>query len=324
MKNIRTTISFYCKKLRDLFERFLNKLAVGIVFGFVLGIVLFLIIQKNVSSAVIFISAAFAGVFAEIFVRLVESAINLKRQLTPLKRTLGSIATDDTWIYISAWRRDLDDLDHTILYRNDPDQQAQPMIVGSEYVYGKGDAIALSYIYETIEKATRGETQVYVEDSERAHDKWNRSAVCIGAHNSKTREILDKFDNTYYRFYEDYSLIIESDAKISNNGSSIPIIDAIKQLRAQDSSDIDFGVVLKLKDKYYPDKDILVVAGLGDDGTAGAAYYLLNHFEDLPYEDETFGVIIKVPSGPQSAQKVEFGDVARSTVVGVSRKNANE
>jgi len=58
-------------------------------------------------------------------------------------------------------------------------------------------------------------------------------------------------------------------------------------------------------------KTILVVAGLGDTGTAGAAYYLLNHFQELPYEQESFGVLIEIPSGYESARRVEFNQVSR-------------
>jgi hypothetical protein len=80
----------------------------------------------------------------------------------------------------------------------------------------------------------------------------------------------------------------------------------------RDSTDIDYAVILKLKDEFHPEKNVLVIAGLGDTGTAGAAYYLLNHHQELPYEQETFGVLIEVPSGHESARKVEFNQVSKS------------
>ncbi len=79
----------------------------------------------------------------------------------------------------------------------------------------------------------------------------------------------------------------------------------------RDSSEIDYAVILKLRDEYHPEKNILIIAGLGDTGTAGAAYYLLNHYKELPFDGDSFGVIIEVPSGYESARRIEFSKVSR-------------
>ncbi len=260
---------------------------------------------------------AFFGVFAEIFVDFAQNALQAKRLIHPLCRVLGTIAVEDSWIYISAWRRDLDDLSHSKLYRNDPKRLSQTTIVGSQYVYGKGDAIALSYVYQAIEKATKGKTHVTVEDSEQMLDYWDRSVICIGAHNSKTREVLAKFKNTFFRFDLNYSIIVKANSIPTSNKTEVQFMQGVARSAGRDSSDIDYAVILKLKDEYHPEKNVLIVAGLGDDGTAGAAYYLLNHYKDLPFEEETFGVLIEVPSGYESARKVLFDQVSKSFVVGV-------
>jgi hypothetical protein len=311
------SLKLYWKKITKLFQRSLTRIAVGMVVGFIIGIILLVILQQNVSAAIIFIAAAFAGVFAEIFVRFAENVFALRTQLRPLNQVLGTIATEDTWVYISAWRRDLDDLEHSRLYRNDPERQDQPLIIGSKYVYGRGDATALSYVSKAVEKASKGKTQIFVEDSERTYDEWNKSAICIGAHNSKTREILDKFTNTFFKFEANYKVIVEVGAELSSNQDGVQFVDGVKQTKAQDSSDIDYAILLKLRDEYHPGKNIIVLAGLGDSGTAGAAYYLLNHFDKLPHEKDTFGVLIEVPSGPQSAREIKFSDIARPTIIGL-------
>ena len=287
-------------------------MATGVLLGFAVGIILFLTLQKDVSEFVILVAGAFAGVFAEIFVDFADKAIQAKRLINPLCRVLGSIATEVSWIYISAWRRDLDDLEHSRLFRNDPKRLSQPIIVGSQYVYGRGDAIALSYIYQAIEKATKGKTQIIVEDSEQMLDYWDRSVICIGAHNSKTREILAKFKNTFYRFELNYSIIIESSSVPTSNKTGVQFVEGVSRHTGRDSSDIDYGIILKLKDEYHPEKNILVIAGLGDAGTAGAAYYLLNRYKELPFEEDVFGVLIEVPSGYESARKIEFNKVSKS------------
>jgi hypothetical protein len=143
-------------------------------------------------------------------------------------------------------------------------------------------------------------------------DYWGRSTICIGAHNSKTREILAKFKNPYFRFELNYRIIVKANSSYTENKAGIKFTNGVVGFAGRDSSNVDYAIILKLRDEYYPEKNILVVAGLGDVGTAGAAYYLLNRFKELPFEDETFGVLIEVPSGYESARKVEFSQVSRS------------
>jgi hypothetical protein len=301
---------FFGKVNVYLHQRPLANIAIGIFFGFAIGLFCFLLLHKNVNSVAVLLIGAFIGVFAEIFVEFAEKAFQAKKQVKPLQRVFGTIIEEDTWIYISAWRRDLRDLDHTRLFRNDPIKINQPVIIGTQYVYGKGDAIALSYLYQAIEKAGLRERRITLEDSEQMIGSWGRSAICVGTHNSKTREILDKFHNPYFTFAENYSTIVKVDKEPLKNSTGIIFKQGVFQKSAPDSSDKDYAIILKLKDEYHPEKNILVIAGLGDTGTAGAAYYLLTHYANLPYEEETFGVLIEVPSGYESARQVEFDEIA--------------
>jgi hypothetical protein len=314
MKNIHLkfeSIKFYLRKVFIYIkQRPLTSIAIGIFLGFIVGLLFYLILQKNVSNIFIILVSAFTGVFAEIFVEFAAEAIQKKQQLKPLQRVFGSIAEDDTWIYVSAWRRDLEDLDHSRLFRNDQKQKEQTFIIGSQFVYGKGDAMALSYLYQAIEKAGLRKKHITLEDSDQMNSAWGRSAICIGAHNSKTREILGKFKNPYFSFSENYSTIIKTDDKPITNSDGIMFYRGVFRSTAHDSSDIDYAVILKLKDEYFPEKNILVIAGLGDTGTAGGAYYLLTHFNELPYEEESFGVLIEVPSGYESARQADFEKIA--------------
>ena len=246
---------------------------------------------------------ALLGVVFEIVVKFGYGAIQDKRLVEPLCRVLGTISTEDSWIYISAFRRNLDDLEHSRLFRNDTKRTSQPTIVGSQYVYGKGAAIALSYISQVIDKTRKGKTHIMVEDREINLDNWDRSVICLGAHNTKTREILAKFKTVYYQFDLNYRIIVKADSKPIINKTGIQFIKGVSITPGRDSSDIDYAVILKLKDEFHRNKNILVVAGLGDDGTAGAAYYLLNHYKDLPFDKENFGVLIQVPSGHELARR---------------------
>jgi hypothetical protein len=301
--------------LRNIYARLRTKpltlFSLILILGFLVGILLSLVLLgQDASGPWALVIGAFLGVFAGALVDFAALAIALRREIEPLSRSLGTIATDNPWIYVSAWRRDVRDLDHSRLFRNDPQWPDQPSIVGSPYVYGKGDAIALALLFQVIQKASRGKARVTVEDSEHVLDLWGRTAICIGAHNSKTREVLAKFANTYYRFDQNYRTIVSTSSKQVTNRGGVRFIEAVSQSQSGDSMGTDYGIILKLRDEYHPEKTVMLVAGLGDAGTAGAAYYLLTHFRDLPYEQSTFGVLIQVPSGYQSARRVEFEKVA--------------
>lgn len=101
----------------------------------------------------------------------------------------------------------------------------------------------------------------------------------------------------------------------TQNKTGIKFVEGVSRIKGRDSSNVDYAVILKLKDEYHPENNILVIAGLGDTGTAGAAYFLLNNYKELPIEDEVFGVLIEVPSGYESARKVEFNQVSKSFVI---------
>lgn len=306
-------LKYFSRKISVHLRKPFTSIATGLSVGFVAGILInVFLLKQNASSYMLLVAGAILGVFMEVFVKFIFDAIQDKQLINPLFRVLGNIATEDSWIYVSGWRRDLQDLEHSKLYRNDSGRSTQPMIMGSEFVYGKGDAIALSYIYQTIEKATRGKTQVTVEDSEQMLNYWGRNVICIGAHNAKTREILGKFKNPFFRFEMNYSIIVESNGAIMNNKDGKRFIDGVNGTMGLDSSYIDYAIIVKLRDEYHPDKNILIIAGLGDNGTAGAAYYLLNKYKELPFEKEEFGVLVEIPSGYESARIVDFNKVSKS------------
>lgn len=313
----KTNISIFFREAKiRINKRFLSKISFGILLGFVVGCGLFILLHKQLSNNIIILISAFLGVFAEIFIKYLEELTIIIKSLNPLQQALGSLSNDNVCIYLSAWKRDLADIDHFRLIRNDAlemstNQKEQPLIIGSQFVYGRGDAIALSYIYQVLEKGGRNKREISLEDSVQMIGAWGRSAICIGAHNSKTREILNKFQNTFYTFSENYSVIIKNSDIPIKNSEGIEFRNGVFRKFVNDSSDIDYAIILKLVDEFVPTKTIFIIAGLGDIGTAGAAYFLLSHFTDLPFQNDTFGVVIEVPSGYESARLVDFNKVAQ-------------
>lgn len=282
---------------------------VGLSIGFIIGVGFIFYLGKDINEYWLIGFGAFLGVALQVLYEVIDSFVKALRQLLPLRKVLGTLASENSWIYISAFRRDLKT---SILYRNDPTKTEQLRIAGSEYVYGRGDALALSYLFHILEKAKIGKILSVVQDSEQVADLWGRSVICIGAHNSKTREIMTKFHNCQLRFGSNFTEIISDSFPKKTNSDGIKFYRAVRKKNLGDGLDIDYGVILKLKDEYQPEKNIIVVAGLGDMGTAGSAYFLYKHFDKLPYKQEEFGVLVEVPSGIESAHKVEFEHVSKT------------
>lgn len=138
-----------------------------------------------------------------------------------------------------------------------------------------------------------------------------RSVVCIGAHNLKSREILAKFKTKYFEFVDDYKAIIRAGDKPVINDQGLEISKRVMIKRGKDTSNTDYGIIIKLKDEFHSsNKTIIILAGIGDEGTAGAAYFLLNRYKELPYDKEYFGELIEVPGTYQSSRKVNFDEAS--------------
>jgi hypothetical protein len=300
--------------LKKHFNKALNKkpsrsIMTGLALGFIIGICIVYFGEHNNNYWILFLGALL-GVALQVLYEVIDDFITVIRRLRPLRYLLGTIATENSWIYISAFRRDVS----SILYRNDRHQKEPIRIVGSEFVYGKGDALALSYLFHVFEQAKIGNAVLTVQDSEFADNTWGRSAICIGAHNLKTREVVTKFQSCTFRFHKNYTEITCDDFPPKVNSDGIKFYQAVRKKNIGDGLEIDYGIIIKIKDEYHPDKDIIVVAGLGDIGTAGAAYFLHNHFDRLPYKKNEFGVLIEVPSGIESARQVGFSEVSKTYV----------
>lgn len=284
---------------------------VGLAIGFIVSVSFMLYFGINTNEYWLLGIGALLGVVFQVLYEAIDGAVKSLRQLSPLRKLLGTLAIEDSWIYISAFRVNLK---NSTLYRNDPNTSTPARIVGSEYVYGKGDALALSYLFHVLEKGKIGKVSSTVQDSEQTADLWGRSAICIGAHNFKTREIMTKFTSCQLLFNSNFTEIINRNYPVKINSDGIKFYRSVRKKNLGDGLDFDYGVILKIKDEYHPDKNILIVAGLGDMGTAGSAYFLYKHFDQLPYNQEEFGVLIEVPSGIESARKVEFDQVSKTYV----------
>jgi hypothetical protein len=236
----------------------------------------------------------------------------------PLNKVLGPLATEATTIYIPPLKRPLD----SPLFRLDPTTSSieSTRILGTELMAGWWDTIALSLIYATLLKAGKNASTIYINrDSTLDRGQWGKNMVCIGAANARTRAVLDSFQNTYFAFDNDFNAIVARPASHITDSSAIidgreVVVRYQNKVRCIDGK--DYGLILKLKDEARDEGNrIFIIAGLGGDGTAGAAFYLWRNYEKLAALGDTFGVLIETTSGYESARRVEFDSVAISVPI---------
>jgi len=290
----------------------------GIIFGLTGGITLVLLNSSNDAIVIALVAGAVLSVIIERVFDFSQTIVQEYKSTHPLRKILGTLASDDAFIYVSPFYRDVGRPEESKLYRYEKDRVDLPLIRGTQYVYGRGDALALSYVLACIDKNRPKSHLLLVEDDWQALEKWGKSAVCIGAHNAKTREILAKFSDIFYKFCLNYKAICRADmltSQVENQGRVY--VPAIYPRKTGDSSVTDYGIILKLKDEFHSNNSsILVIAGIGDWGTAGAAYFLSTRFKELPYDKDVFGVIVEVPSGYQSARLIDFDSASDFVFLG--------
>jgi hypothetical protein len=176
---------------------------------------------------------------------------------------------------------------------------------------GEGDAVALSLVQSLLTRIAKKPDQIFIERGDEQLNTWGVNSFCIGTHNGKTSEILDKFQNRFFIFDNNYTVITKPEtSEDDSKGGKIKRGVYLTTTRS-DAEPTDYGIILKLKDQFRGNnKVIFVIAGIGPAGTSGAAYYLFTRADELAKLGDEFGVLVQVPSGYQSAHRVEFENVA--------------
>jgi hypothetical protein len=277
--------------------------------GILIGIVFLLIIQKK--------GAFIEGIVIGLILR--ELLLGGKRVASdwisthPLRKLLGSISKDeDCYIFLSFFYRDLNRQNEFKLARWNPEQHGkETLIKGPFSVLGDGDAMALSFIRSLLAYLPKKHNTIRVERAETHIDKWGISCFCIGAHNPRVQTILSKFENTFFCFDGNYTVITKRDAPSLVDSATGKNLRKGVFIEPNGSEPTDYGILLKLQDEFNKNgSTIFVVAGIGPAGTSGAAYYLLSKYKELSALGQQFGLLLQVPSGYQSAREVDFDKVA--------------
>lgn len=128
---------------------------------------------------------------------------------------------------------------------------------------------------------------------EEIEEKLDISFCSIGGlNNLKTKDLLRSSENIFYDF---------------DVTGPEPMITSKQDLARKFKVDgiHDFGFIIKVIPKNFPNRVWIAVAGLGEWGTTGAMWFLAKNWKRMP-KNKSFGMIIKVRGGQdESAEVVE-------------------
>ncbi len=287
-----------------------NSFPTGFIIGGIIGVLLSFVINKSG----LFITGIVVGVILEQLLlgtkRLFMDWISTR----PLNKLLGSIVTDQyPYIFFSSFYRDLTKPKEFRLFRTITSPREKPQeIVGPALVMGEGDATAISLIQGLLIKAGKKPDDIRLERAEKYMDQWGLSSIIIGLHNPKSRVLLSKSEKIPYKFDLNYRVITLREDKIDSIGESkVEYKKGVYIDQTPDSEPTDYAIISKIIDPFHPSKKTLIIlAGLGPAGTAGAAYYLVTNYKEISQKTDNFTLLIQVPSGYQSAREVNFDKVA--------------
>lgn len=151
----------------------------GIIFGLTGGITLVLLNSSNDAIVIALVAGAVLSVIIERVFDFSQTIVQEYKSTHPLRKILGTLASDDAFIYVSPFYRDVGRPEESKLYRYEKDRVDLPLIRGTQYVYGRGDALALSYVLACIDKNTPKSHLLLVEDDWQALEKWGKARFVL-------------------------------------------------------------------------------------------------------------------------------------------------
>lgn len=150
---------------------------------------------------------------------------------------------------------------------------------------------AIYYLSELFGRVIKSSPRLVSDED--IEEKLDISFCSIGGlDNLKTMDVLRSKENVFYDFDATGKNIAIASKKDSNK-------------KFEKDSVNDFGFIIKVIPKNFPNRVWIAVAGLGEWGTTGAMWFLTNNWQKIP-KSRSFGIIIKVRDGQdESAEALE-------------------
>lgn len=196
----------------------------------------------------------------------------------PLSRILGTIADDAKDVTIVVPKLYSPPLPPPIMLKQPLNMQEQIQWNSKLALFAEGDARAMMYLYNLLLKLGKKVNRMKIKsDVELSGKEKEKELICIGAgSNSISKDFLTTVDP---RINFEQGTIKIGGKLVQVFGLSI--IDRKTKHKFVANKNDDYGLIVKLRNPSNSNVDVMILAGLGPSGTAGAGYYLSNKWKEI-------------------------------------------
>ncbi|NPU86370.1 MAG: hypothetical protein HPY65_17970 [Syntrophaceae bacterium] len=267
--------------------------------GFTFGFVISLSIKESM-----FLWVVFGAFLSVVFSIIYEFTIPWAKKIylsAKLSKLLGPMfeSRDECIIFITEFKRDITE-------KSLQDYKGHYVVATSRLI-GSGDAEALPYLYNLLLKARKPYDKIrLVRSFENVNDYYTSNFISIGGlTNRVTRSLMESHRDVFDYYF-------------SKNGRAI-----IKKYDSyykyiENSPRYDYGIITKVSNLNHQGRVIIIVAGISDMGTAGAAFHLFDNCEKIvdEYGESDFSIVVQVSKeiGAKSAREFNFEKESRECV----------
>lgn len=153
---------------------------------------------------------------------------------------------------------------------------------------------AAKYLAESYSKSLSKSPTLISDDEIR--DRIDISYCSVGGYNNhKTIQIIECIQNEFLEF----NLAAPGSIVNKKNRLNVYSVDGT----------YDYAAVIKIKNRLFPNRTQICIAGLGEWGTSGGSWFLANKWNEIRKKvgDKSFGAVIKVRGGTdESAELIEI------------------
>jgi hypothetical protein len=152
--------------------------------------------------------------------------------------------------------------------------------IKSSKLFAYCDTVSLKHLMDLVSSVLGTKSLIASDDDLKSN--LDLSFISFGGNSFYCQYVLSQPDNMFYSFKEK--------AIVSNkDGSKVFQLD----------NTLDYGFIIKYKHINFPNRVWIIVAGLAETGTRGAAWYLSKNWRRLSetYEEKPFGLVVKVNHG---------------------------
>jgi len=152
-------------------------------------------------------------------------------------------------------------------------------LVRSEKLLGNCDTRALKYVSDLLSNKMNIKPELVIDED--LLKDLDLNYIAFGGSNFYCSYLLDNDNNPFFH----------------TTGESI--INRKNRNEFKIDYPYDYGLIMKVKPDNLPQKIWIIIVGIGETGTSGAAWYLSTHWKEIYHEfkDKEFGIIIKVKEG---------------------------